>query len=71
MVNVAATRKLIEFRRGERCICATDKHFWRRPQDCTNVMAKMRDAINKDRLNKASLSYRNRYFCKLEQENDN
>ena len=34
-------------------------------------MAKMRDAINKDRLNKASLSYRNRYFRKLEQENEN
>ena len=31
----------------------------------------MRDSVNKDRLNKASLSYRNRYFRRLEQKNDN
>ena len=32
---------------------------------------KMRAAVNKGRLSKASLSYRNRYFRRLEQKNDN
>ena len=71
LVNFDGTRKLIKFRRGERCTCATDKRFCKRPQDCTNVGVKTRAAVNKDRLNKASLLYRKRYFPKLEQENDN
>ena len=63
--------KLIDFWRSERCIWATDKRFWKRQQDCTNVGVKTTVPVNKDRLNKASLSYRNCYFRKLEQENDN
>ena len=42
--NVDGTRKLIEFERGERCICASNYLFWKRPQDCET-----RSVVNRDR----------------------
>ena len=65
LINVDGTRKLIKFQRSERCVYATYKPFWKTPQDCENVGVKTRTAANKGRLNKASLSSRNRYFRRL------
>ena len=65
LVNVDGTRKLIELERGERCICASDYRFWKRPQDCEHTGVKARSVVKRDRLKKADKWTRNRYFREL------
>ena len=49
-VSVDETRKLIEFKRGESCICASDCPFWKRSQDCKHTGIKTRSIVKTGRI---------------------
>ena len=49
LVNFDGARTLIEFERGERCICASDYLFWKRPQDCKHTGIKTRSVAKRGR----------------------
>ena len=51
-VSVDETRKLIEFKRVESCICAGDCPFWKRLQDCKYTGIKIRSIVKTDRIKK-------------------
>ena len=70
-VNADGTRKLIKFWNGEKCICATDNPFLKRPQDCEFIGVQKRAMVNRDRLERATKWTINRYLHQLDNNNNN
>ena len=70
LVNDGGTRKLIDFKCGEKCLCVTDKPFWKRPAECTVNGVQTRNMENKNRLKQASKAATLKFFEQQEKNHD-